>query len=160
METPGDQHLNIPTVSTRKDSPTLSRIVSALTRRLSIRSTISRDSIVRPRQPDTFSTYADPEVPFSFKVPNIVINDGLGSSPVSPSRFTIGSPEPRNFSMHSSRQSSIVSFVVPNESNVPEIQIDKSTRPNSRFTMIETADEKKDKSSCGTWTLRVICCLW
>ena len=153
--------MNIPTVSARnKDSPTLSRIVSALTRRLSIRSTISRDSIVRPRQPDTFSIYGDPEVPFSFKVPNIVINDGLGSSPVSPSRFTIGSPEPRNFSKHSSRQSSIVSFVVPKDLNVPDIKIDKSTRPNSRFTMIETADEKKDKSSCGTWTLRVICCLW
>ena len=165
-----DNHLNIPTNLLTPEKGFRNSLKSAF-RRLSI---TSRESVVRPyvpQQADTFSIFGDPEAPFNFKVPNVIINDGLGFAPTRPSsRFTIGSPEPHIFSKHSSRQSSIVSFI---PFNVPEIHIDEGLGSSTKLSimgnsetkdgnsMVNLDDDKNQlrvKSSCGlSWIVHMIC---
>ena len=170
-----DDHLNVPTNLLTPHKGFRNSLKSVF-RKLSI---TSRESVVRPtnanvrQQADTFSIFGDPEAPFDFKVPNVIINDGLGFVPTSPrpsSRFTIGSPEPQNLSKHSSRQSSIVSFI---PFNVPEIQIDEGLASSTKLSimgnsetkdgnsMVNLDDDKSQlrvKSSCGlSWIVHMIC---
>lgn len=166
-------HLTVPTNLLTPQSKGFGNSLKSAFRRLSIRSITSRGSVVQPhvRQPaETFSIFADPEAPFNFKVPDVIINDGLGSVPTTPrpnSRFTIGSPEPYAYSTpHSSRQSSIVSFI---PFNVPEIHIDDGLGSGMKFTIrgnptqkpMDNLDDEKLRGaqySCGlSWIVHMIC---